>query len=66
MMWLDYVIDQAGKNFKVRGEWEGEVMGVDVDGSPKPNYLYKPGDLFRVNEDGWLCYVSGNDGVNRE
>ena len=27
MMWVDYTIDQVGKNFKVKGDWEGEVMG---------------------------------------
>jgi hypothetical protein len=41
-------------------------MGVDADGSQKDNYLYKPGDVFRVNENGWLCHISGDDGVNRE
>jgi hypothetical protein len=65
-IWLEYVIEQAGKNFKIRGEWEGELMGVDADGSQKDNYLYKPGDVFRVNEHGWLCHISGDDGVNRD
>lgn len=54
MMWMDYVIDQAGRNFKVRGDWEGEVMGVGPGGAEKENYLYKPGDVFVVNESGWL------------
>jgi len=66
MIWLEYVIEQAGRNFRVRGEWEGELMGIDSDGSEKENFLYKPGDLFRVNEKGWLCYISGDGGVNRE
>jgi hypothetical protein len=66
MIWLEYVIEQAGRNFKVRGEWEGEPMGIDADGSEKEHFLYKPGDLFRVNENGWLCHISGDDGVNRE
>ena len=35
MMWVDYSIAQAGKNFKVEGEWEGELMGVQKDGTPK-------------------------------
>ena len=56
MMWVDYVIDSipGGKGFKVKGDWEGEVMGVAKDGSLKDDYLYKPGDVFIVNEDGWL------------
>ena len=54
MMWVDYNIDQAGQHFKVNGDWEGEVMGVAKDGTPKDHYLYKPGDVFIVNEHGWL------------
>jgi len=54
MMWVDYTIDQAGENFKVSGDWPGEVMGVAKDGTQKDHYLYKPGDVFVVNESGWL------------
>jgi hypothetical protein len=57
MMWVDYTINQAGNNFKVLGEWEGEVMGKNKDGSDKGYALYRPGDVFIVNEDGWLCKV---------
>jgi hypothetical protein len=57
MLWVDYNIHQVGDNFKVEGEWQGEVMGVNRDGTPKQNYLYKPGDVFIVNENGWLCKV---------
>jgi hypothetical protein len=53
-MWVDYNIDQAGENFKVSGDWPGEVMGVAKDGTQKDHYLYKPGDVFVVNESGWL------------
>ena len=54
MMWVDYNIDQAGENFKISGDWPGEVMGLQKDGTPKDNWLYKPGDVFIVNESGWL------------
>ncbi len=54
MMWVDYNIDQIGPNFKVKGEWDGEVMGVAQDGTAKDHWLYKPGDVFIVNENGWL------------
>ena len=54
MMWVDYNIDQVGTNFKVKGDWEGEVMGVAKDGTRKDHYLYRPGDVFIVNEHGWL------------
>jgi hypothetical protein len=53
-MWVDYNIDQAGENFKISGDWPGEVMGLQKDGTPKDNWLYKPGDVFIVNESGWL------------
>ena len=54
MMWVDYNIDQMGENFKVKGDYEGEVMGVARDGTPRDHWLYKPGDVFVVNEHGWL------------
>ena len=56
MMWVDYNIDSmpGGRGFKVKGDWEGEVMGVGPNGTQKDNWLYKPGDVFVVNESGWL------------
>ena len=54
MMWVDYIVEQAGPHFRVKGDWPGEVMGKNRDGSEKENYLYKPGDVFVVDEDGWL------------
>lgn len=60
MLWLEYNINQVGANFKVEGEWEGEVMGVQKDGTAKDHHLYKPGDTFVVNENGWLMKI-GSD-----
>ena len=57
MLWVEYNISQVGDNFRVEGEWEGEVMGVSRDGTPKSSHLYKPGDVFIVNANGWLCKV---------
>ena len=56
MIWVDYNIIQAGGNFRVEGEWPGEVMGLDRQGNPgnKKRPLYQPGDVFIVNKDGWL------------
>lgn len=54
MIWLDYTIEQAGSHFRVKGDWPGEVMGLKRDGTPKDHYLYKPGDVFIVDENGWL------------
>jgi methionyl-tRNA formyltransferase len=45
MMWVDYTINQAGNNFTVQGDTPTEVMDKG---------LYKPGDVFVVNENGWL------------
>jgi hypothetical protein len=54
MMWMGYNITQAGDSFRVDGEWPGEVMGIMKDGKQKDSRLYKPGDVFIVNEGGWL------------
>ena len=57
MIWMDYVVESRGgrgDGFRVKGDWDGEVMGRQKDGSPKDHWLYKPGDVFVVNEDGWL------------
>ena len=54
MIWMDFVVEQAGDNFRVKGDWPGEVMGKQKDGTDKGYALYKPGDVFIVNEAGWL------------
>ena len=54
MMWIDYTIEHAGKNFRIAGDWFGEVMGITKDGEKQDHYLYRPGDVFIVNENGWL------------
>ena len=58
MMWVDYTINSLpGGGFRVEGDWPGEVMGLSKDGKSKDrkeNPLYSPGDVFIVNEDGWL------------
>ena len=57
---MDYLVEQAGKNFRVKGDWDGEVMGKQRDGTDKGYALYKPGDRFIVSEDGWLMKVEDN------
>lgn len=54
MIWMDYLIEQAGPHFRVKGDWPGEVMGLLQDGTKKETFLYKPGDVFIVDENGWL------------
>jgi len=50
---MDYNIEQCGDSFTIRGDWPGEVY-QDKDGNPKAQPLYKPGDVFIVDENGWL------------
>ena len=47
MIWLDYLIEQAGTSFKVKGDTDTEVMDQG---------LYKEGDVFVV-KNGWLQKV---------
>jgi hypothetical protein len=53
-MWTGYNISQAGEHFRVEGDWSGEVMGKNKDGSDKDYALYRPGDVFIVDKEGWL------------
>ena len=64
MMWVDYAIAQAGPHFTIKGDWPGEVMGwpKEKDGDfKKENTLYQPGDVFKVNESGWLIKQNLDD-----
>lgn len=62
MMWVDYNIESfPDGSFAVRGDWPGEVMGIDRDGKVKQNYLYRPGDIFRVNEYGILQKITDTE-----
>jgi len=54
MIWMDYTIEQIGENFFIRGDWPGEVMGLDRDGKVSKQGLFKPGDVFVVNSQGVL------------
>mgnify|MGYP001463043883 CR=1 FL=1 len=55
MLWMDYMVESyPDGSFSVKGDWPGEVMGVNKDGSKKDHYLYKPGDVFVVNKYGVL------------
>jgi hypothetical protein len=57
MIWMDYTVESLGlhgQGFRVTGDWPSEVMGKQKDGSPKDHWLYKPGDVFVVDQDGWL------------
>ena len=54
-MWMDYDIESfPDGSFAVKGEWPGEVMGIAKDGSKKDHYLYRPGDVFVVTNNGVL------------
>ena len=61
-MWIDYNIQSyPDGSFSIVGDWPGEVMGVTKDGKAKDNFLYKPGDVFRVNEYGILKKVTDTE-----
>lgn len=54
---MDYDIESFHDgSFTVKGEWPGEVMGLDKHGIPghKSQPLYQPGDVFVVQENGVL------------
>jgi hypothetical protein len=58
MLWVDYNISQTGSNWRVEGDWPGEVMGVTREGVVGgKSALYKPGEVYMVNKDGWLVKV---------
>jgi len=55
MLWMDYLVESyPDGSFSVKGDWPGEVMGFQKDGTKKDHYLYRPGDVFVVNEYGIL------------
>lgn len=55
MIWMDYNIESfADGSFTVKGDWPGEVMGKNRDGSDKDHALYRQGDVFIVDEYGIL------------
>ena len=45
MFWLDYAIEESYFGWRVKGDTDTEVMDKG---------LYKPGDVFVVDEKGWL------------
>ena len=55
MIWMDFNVESfPDGSFTVQGDWPGEVMGKNRDGSDKGHALYRPGDVFIVNEHGVL------------
>jgi hypothetical protein len=69
LLWVDYNIHQAGQNFRIEGNWPGEVMGLSKDGKSKDgkeNPLYKPGDVFRVEDSGWLIKIATANGAIKD
>lgn len=45
MIWMDYTIESGIDRFRVKGDWDTELIDKG---------LYKPGDVYIVNEEGWL------------
>lgn len=59
MFWIDYTVQSGVDCFTVKGDWPGEVMGRNRDGTwgGKEQPLYQPGDIYKVNSDGWLVKI---------
>jgi len=45
MLWFDYTIESGVNKFRVKGDTDTEVIDAG---------LYKPGDVYIVDEEGWL------------
>ena len=45
MFWMDYTIESGVDKFRVKGDWDTELLEKG---------LYKPGDVYIVGKDGWL------------
>ena len=48
MFWIDYTVEQGLNKFRVKGDWDLEVVEKG---------LYKPGEVYIVGKDGWLHKV---------
>lgn len=54
MIWTDYNLESfADGSFTVIGAWPKEVW-QDKEGNPKGYALYRPGDVFIVDDNGIL------------
>ena len=59
-IWVDYTIEQGINKFRVKGDWDREVMGYGPNGEPgvkEGRPLYSPGEVYIVGKDGWLRKV---------
>ena len=59
MIWVDYVVEQMGNAFRVKGSYPKEAWQTE-NGTERKVALYKPGDCFKVDEKGWLIKIEGN------
>lgn len=54
MIWVDFNIESfPDGSFTVKGDWPGEAW-QDREGNPKSHALYRPGDVFIVDNNGIL------------
>lgn len=54
MIWMDYNLESfPDGSFTVKGDWPGEPW-QDREGNLKSHALYKPGDVFIVDDNGIL------------
>ena len=59
MIWVNFVVEQAGSAFRVKGSHPKEVWQTE-NGTELATPLYKPGDCFEVDEKGWLIKIEGD------
>ena len=56
----------ASDAYKAGQQQRQAQQNVKKDGTLNDHWLYKPGDLFRVDENGWMVKVSDLSGTVRE
>lgn len=45
---MDYTIESGVDKFRVKGDWDTELIEKG---------LYIPGDIYKVDENGWLIKI---------
>lgn len=59
MIWVDFVVEQMGNAFRVKGNSPKDVWETE-NGTQRQHALYKPGECFRVDEKGWLVKIESD------
>ena len=59
MFWLDYTVHSGYEKSRGDDDFSRDVIACNKDGTGggKSQPLYSPGDIYEVNEDGWLIKI---------